>query len=225
MPMFTLPLKEVIRIEKADVETGVGIGLDIYPIFDPTYRAPLNRKIVDHYWNQEIGQETIGMWRFAMRRKMNEIMRYYNQVLKTELITIDPLSTVNVKNESNSTHQHDASSTGTSDNTSENDGSGRSVSSEFPQTALSGNGDYATSAVDNANKTQVKANVENAGSETGTDTDSNSSTSTGYTGAASQLLTAYRSTLLNVDIAIIDDMSELFMGLWGPMGTPNGGLL
>ncbi len=70
------------------------LGLSEYPIFDANYRAPLNDKIIDHFYFREIGFETAGMFSFYMRRTMNEIMPKYNALYAAQM-TIDlehPLS-------------------------------------------------------------------------------------------------------------------------------------
>lgn len=67
------------------LENEYEIGLDQYPIFDERYRKDLNKKICDHYYYREIGQETPDRFRQMMRRTMNEIMPYYNQLYKSEL--------------------------------------------------------------------------------------------------------------------------------------------
>lgn len=54
------------------------VGLSSYPIFDEGYRAQLNNKIMNHFYMREIGFETVGLFRFHVKRTMNEIMSYYN---------------------------------------------------------------------------------------------------------------------------------------------------
>ena len=61
-----------------------------YPIFDENYRAELENKILQHYYTQEIGLETVGLWKLKLRTKMREIMPYYNQLYKSELLKFDP---------------------------------------------------------------------------------------------------------------------------------------
>lgn len=76
------------------VENHFDLGLKDYPIFDENYRATLNGKIIDHYYFREIGQETAGLFRFYLNRTMNEIMPYYNQLYKSELLEFNPLYNV-----------------------------------------------------------------------------------------------------------------------------------
>ena len=85
-----------------------------YPIFDESYRYNLNRKIIQHYYTREIGEETYGLWKLRVAATMQEIMPYYNQLYKSELEKINPLynldytttrhiNTENSKNAHNST--------------------------------------------------------------------------------------------------------------------------
>ena len=62
-----------------------------YPIFDEEYRGVLNAKILKHYYTREIGEETVGLWKFRLNTRMNEIMPYYNQLYKSQLIKFNPL--------------------------------------------------------------------------------------------------------------------------------------
>lgn len=49
-----------------------------FPIFDEKHRNTLCSKIIAHYYNDEIAYETVGLFKFNLRTKMNEIMPYYN---------------------------------------------------------------------------------------------------------------------------------------------------
>ena len=62
-----------------------------FPIFDETYRNVLLRKILKHYYTRQIGEETVGLWKLRMDTRLNEIMPYYNQLYKSELLEFNPL--------------------------------------------------------------------------------------------------------------------------------------
>lgn len=62
-----------------------------YPIFDEAYKPTLETKILRHFYTREIGLETYGLWKLKLEAKMNEIMPYYNQLYKSELIEFNPL--------------------------------------------------------------------------------------------------------------------------------------
>lgn len=210
MGVFTMPLKDVVRVTKGD------IGLDSYPLFREDYRSSLNEKIQNHFWNQEIGMESVDLWRFNMRRKMAEIMPYYNKLYDSENIKYDPLSTMNLETKSNNTQQQTSSSSGASVSSGTNDAKSRAVNSTFPQSALNDNdtGNYAdSSAESNASGANTGTASENR-SEQGTGTAAGDSTTTGYTGPAADLLMRYRAALLNIDMLVIRDLQELFMSVW-----------
>lgn len=61
-----------------------------WPIFDEDYRLSLERKILLSYYTREICEETYGLWKLRLDAKLNEIMPYYNQLYKSQLIEFDP---------------------------------------------------------------------------------------------------------------------------------------
>lgn len=81
------------------VNGGVDIGLNDYPIFDETYRKTLNEKIINHYYFEEIGQETPFKFRHYFRTAMHEIMPFYNQLYKSALVEIDNSKSVDWQEE------------------------------------------------------------------------------------------------------------------------------
>lgn len=237
MGTFTVSVSELIS-------QGFDFGMEPsdYPIFDESYRDPLNTKILTHYWNYEIGHETESMFRFSLNRKLREIMPYYNQLYLSTKIEFDPLSTMNysevldgtgnTSGTSTDTETGSTTSTGTSsshaDNTTETDSQSRSVRSDFPQVPLSDDQDYATNMDDSTSKTTATGSQDSTGSTTSDDSLTRNGSGTvsgdsanhserdmkGYNGPASELLMNYRRTLLNVDMLVIADLSVLFMGLW-----------
>ena len=215
MPSFTIQLKEIIKDDYSNI---VDIGLDWYPIFDETYRPGLNKKIIQHYWNREIGQETEFLFKFAMARKMNEIMPMYNQLYESEIsrmknadgTAMDPLSTIKLLTHNTGEDTSTGASNATVSNTTTN--KSRTVSSDTPQVPLAGDGDYATSGVD-ATSSSTGDNT-TAGNDSRTSNTTGDTTTGGYTESPILLVQRLRSAILNVDMMIIDELSELFMGVW-----------
>lgn len=76
------------------IENNFDIGLKDYPIFDENYRESLNRKIINHYYFREIGMETAELFKRYLNNTMNEIMPYYNQLYKSELLEFNPFYNV-----------------------------------------------------------------------------------------------------------------------------------
>jgi len=200
MGTFTVTLQEAIDLElEGNFEDEyTALGLDAYPIFEEGYRQALNDKIIAHYNEQEIGHETISMFRYAMRRKMNEVMPLFNQHYKASQIEIDPLLTVNIQNVGESTESSESVSSSTA--------GGRVVGSNTPQVRLAGQGDYATSAQDSNSKTDADG--------TASQTANSDNTTTGYQGNPAELIWALRQSFVNVDMMVIDSLQELFMMIW-----------
>lgn len=193
-------------------------GLDTFPVAKEfpdaeAFRASLAQKIIDHYWNREIGLESFSMWRFNMRRKMNEIMPYYNKLYVTELIKFDPLSTMNMETES--TNEQESFGSGTSTSAGDSVNTSKAVASDYPQTSVINNetGNYATSGQDSLGESKTTGTGEETRSENATA--SGKSSTKGYAGSAAALLTEYRSVLLNIDMMVISAVEELFMQVLG----------
>lgn len=222
MAEFTMPLCEVIEATGGTVDfatgvavmTGGDIGLGQYPIFQEPYRAGLNGKIIDHFYNREIGQETIEMFRLALRRKMNEIMPYYNQLYSSLALTFDPLSTVDITNISSGAGTSSTEVTSTATNEATNNSGSRTVSSETPQTMLSGNSDYASAASDVTATTTSAGDSTNSATDSSENTQNSESSVKGYQGPASELLMRYRDSMINIDLMVINDLETLFMLIW-----------
>lgn len=66
-----------------------------YPIWAEDYRVTLETKILKHYFNKEIGMETVGLWKLYLEERMNLIMPYYNQLYETATKNYDYMTDVN----------------------------------------------------------------------------------------------------------------------------------
>lgn len=211
MAEFTLTLKEVLEITP-------DIGLGEYPIFDEEYREQLNKKIIDHYFMQEIGAETIEMFRLFLRRKMNEVMPFYNQLYESERLKVDPFSTISLStiNSTSETTNSRVEGTSKGTNTTGVDARARVVNSNTPQGRLNGNADYASAATDSTSKTDTTANAneENSQNQSGQQRQEGNSVVTGYQGSQTEMLMRFRETFLNIDMMILDELGPLFMLVW-----------
>lgn len=72
-----------------------------FPIYDESYRSVLETKILRHYYFNEIGFETVGMFKHYLKARLNEIMPYYNQLYKSELLEFNPLYDVDLTTDNN----------------------------------------------------------------------------------------------------------------------------
>lgn len=212
-----------------------------YPIFDESYRSVLETKIIKHYYTREIGQETYGLWKLKLDTKLNEIMPYYNQLYRSELLEFNPLYNFNITRDHNTkfdskrTTGNDVSSSGTvnssgtdnSTKTTENEH--RDLYSDTPQGAIYNleNETYLTNArkvsddnYDRLSSTNTANSTQNTHTLSEGDDDFNSTEDYlehvyGFEGKdASELLIKYRNTFLNIDMQIIEELEELFFQLW-----------
>lgn len=98
-----------------DVETVLNDSWDKifthFDIYDEAHRADLCKKILRHYYTDEIAFETYGLWRLAINTKLMEIMPQYNSLYKASAEIINPLYNKNL------TRQYDGTSKGTNKGT------------------------------------------------------------------------------------------------------------
>lgn len=211
-----------------------------FPIFDENYRQILCRKILKHYYTREIAHETVGRWKLALNAKLNEIMPYYNQLYKSELLEFNPFYDVDLTRSregsgtSNKTSNNTETNIGTSKNVSSGSGTSNTDTlnrfSDTPQNSMDTQG-----IADSVPLTTVtKVNEDNTTTNESTDTLTRNDNKTGSgteninntdkyietvkgkqgTENYSSLLKKFRETFLNIDMMIIEDCSDCFFTLW-----------
>lgn len=82
-----------------------------FPIFDETYRTVLETKILKHYYTREIALESVGLWKLKLDTKLNEIMPYYNQLYKSQLLEFNPFYDVDLTTDHKLTRNEKADQT------------------------------------------------------------------------------------------------------------------
>lgn len=78
-----------------------------FPIFDEAYRNVLCTKILKHYYTREIGEEVVGLWKLRLDTRLNEIMPFYNQMYKSELLDFNPLYDTDLTTHHDSSRRED----------------------------------------------------------------------------------------------------------------------
>lgn len=168
-----------------------------FPIWNESDRLGLEESILLHYFTQEIGFETVGLWKLKLKMKLREIMPYYIELWKTTQREIDYLNDVDITEEivterdggfthdmtEAGTSQQNDSSTDTgeqSSNTTENGTMNKStnsntVNSDLPQVVLSGVTD-----VDYANNQQLNTGKDDTTAKNSVDTTAHSSNTLTY---------------------------------------------
>ena len=165
----------------------------------------LAKKIVNHYFMREIGQETIALFRHYVKVTMDELMEEYLPLIYTTSIQYDPL--VNVD------YTETFSRTANVESTGESNSSGLGVLSDTPQGQISKSailqGSYASST--NANENEVSSS---SGSDTTEDYTKHMKGNSGVSATAQKMIEQYRNNIRAIDKEIIEKLEPLFMGLY-----------
>lgn len=189
-----------------------------YPIFDENYRETLNNNILNHYYENEIGFETASLFRFYLNQKLNEIMPYYNELYKVQHDMINNITNnVNLTETFKRNTETDTSSNSNSVNTGNSNS--KNLFQDTPQGNIS-NQDIDASSVYASNITLNKNNTSNSISDTsstnGVGVEEYIKTIVGNNGNKYNIdiLKQVKDNLMNIDLMIINELNELFMGIY-----------
>jgi len=160
-----------------DPEPSAAFYLDQLPLFDDAYRPVILSHILDRYSTRRLGYNMPDQFGLAVRRWANLNLGPMSTLNRMYLSTavVLPLTT------------QDAQTT-TTDHA-------RDATSDFPQTQLGGNVDYASFATDRAAE-QVKDEQGRVGR------------------SVMELLAEQRAAYLNADLLVLDGMDSLYLGVW-----------
>ena len=209
MAKYTIELNTLLKDEKFNV-----FDFD-YDFYDEVRKPIFELKFKDYYRFHEIGFETVERFQHNLKAKLNLIMPYYKQLYETELASKDINFLLN--KDLKETFIRDIEGNDTSNNVSSTIAKSDSISKE----SYLDNGNADLSLTDGL--TGISSNGSNGDTQSKSDsTTSNKSTekteliSQGNIGITSsaELLQKWRDTIINIDKMIIDELSDLFFGLW-----------
>ena len=204
MAKYTITIKTLI-------DNNFDFQMTNYPIFDENYRETLNNNILHHYYENEIGFETASLFRFYLNQKLNEIMPYYNELYKVQKKIIDEnllLNNVNL------TEKLTGSNTTNTSSTSQSSNKGKNLFQDTPQ------GQISQTDIDNqtwaTNLTLNKNDIKDESSATGSGTNEYLKTIVGNNGGKFNIdvLNDIKNNLMNIDLMIINELNDLFMGIF-----------
>jgi hypothetical protein len=184
------------RTDPPTPELGADLYLSNLPIFNALYRPVIVSHILDRYRTRRLGYDTPGEWMLAFRRWGNLHMTVPNLRYASTAIDL-PLD--------------DRDATDTREATTH----GLDIGSDFPQSVISGDTDYASAATDR--RTADNSTEHRTGRET----------------SVMRLLDEQRAAYLNVDEEVLAGLDSLFLGVFdmgegmrpeGQYGFPWGGL-
>lgn len=202
------------------MDNNFDFGLKDYPIFDEEYRTVLNNKILMHYYMDEIGFETAGLFKVYLNNKMNEIMPYYNELYKKQkdlLLNFDKTTNLTETFTRDNTTDTNTKSNSTSSNTA--NGSSKNVYQDTPMGSITqqdiDNYDHASNQ--EFNKNQNTSNIVDNSNLTGkaTSLENYIRTKTGNNGRlyGIEILKMIKNNYMNIDEMIINELQDLFMGI------------
>lgn len=209
-----VPASTTTRYTKATYKK---LGLNEYPLFDESYRSHLNDKIIDHFYFREIGFETAAQFAWYMRRTMNEIMPYYNEMYVAQAKMDDPLTDIS-RNWRESWNQ-DVADTGNVKNEVNSTDNNRNVYQDTPMSLLSNTGSPSVEDMDYATNVTYNDDVASSDSTRTMDTNRNDAgwrvhEESGRNHSQAALMKEYFDVFKNLDMEVIKDLENLFMGLW-----------
>lgn len=173
----------------------------------------LATKIVDHYYLKDLGFETYAMFKHYAKIQMEEIMESKLPLIYSSAIKYDVL--VNVDYTESFTRNLDISSSSSSNSTA--NGSGLVVSSDTPQGQISKesilNGTYATQT--SATESESSGSDNSTGSSnTDEDYTKKIKGNSGVSATAQKMIEQYRENIRAIDYEIIEELNDLFFGLF-----------
>lgn len=231
MAEYTIQLRTLLH-------TDFKPALDDYPIFDESYRSALNTKIINHYYDYEIGLETPDLFNHYLSTRMAEIMPYYNEMYRVQALIANPFHNFEYSETSKRETDQDNTQTTTGENiestSQESDTTftkgqvrSHSAQSDTPQSNLTpynvATGGYASLV----NMSETESDNDVTSGQASTDARQNSQTATAgniktvddyirtITGSQGiskpEILKQYKSAFINIDREIINDLRDLFM--------------
>lgn len=183
-------------------------------------KEKLAKKIVNHYLMQEIGSETIGLFRHRAKVKMNELMEEKLPLIYSAAIQYDPLVNVDYTETFTRNIKSDGTNSGESNSESTSNSNGITLNSNTPQGRVSKDdilsGKYVTTTSGSESEANANSNTTTSG-EAQNNTDENYEKrvkgNSGVSATAQKMVEQFRENIIAIDRDIIRECSNLFMGL------------
>ena len=177
----------------------------------------LAKKIVNHYYMREIGQETIGLWIHYVKDTMTLLMEEYLPLIYSSSIEYDPL--INVDYTESFSRSSNVDNTGASVSNSTNNASSLGVNSDTPQGQISKTAILQGAYASNTSATETQSTIGNRTDTTsGTDAEEEYTKqivgNSGVSATAQKMIEQYRNNIRAIDREIIEKLEPLFMGLY-----------
>ena len=177
-------------------------------------KLAFEKQFILHYYTREIGVETFGWWKVRLKSKLFDVMPKYKQLYDIEQKKYNLYDTVNM--EKTVTSANNTSGKGSSKQTSENSRQTDDLYSDTPQGGLENvkAGKYLSEYryLDDNSATAVNNKNENNSTQNSQQTEKWSGKESGLT--YSEIKMKERKAILNINLMLIGEFEELFMGVF-----------
>lgn len=215
MSKYTTELRYICEVAAGLSESVDGASIDTiltaaapsifnfdWDIFDEAYRLPLEVKILRHFYTREIGEETVGLWKLRLQDKLTLIMPKYNQLYESARMEFNPFYDTEYTRTGSNSGSGQVNTQSNSDTTN--------MHSDTPQNGLTSvlDGEYLTDA-------DVSSGTSNSGQSSQNQGAFEETVAGKMRGESySRLLIEYRQSFINIDAMLMNELNDLFMGLW-----------
>lgn len=195
MEKYTITLGEI-------VENNIEIFDFDYPFYNEERRKQFEQHFIEHFYFDEIGQETVARFKQRLKIKLNLIMPYWNKIFLADELEQRILNNYDVTE--TYTREVEKSTSATSNNTSKN------LASDTPvtRTDLNSNNDYYSSIIKDIGEGTSQAEGESKENWT--------RRMTGNIGVQTDAdaIIKYWQSLRQIELEIFNQCSDLFMGVY-----------
>lgn len=201
---------------KSLMDNNFNFGLQDYPIFDEDYREHLNDMILKHYYMSEIGFETANLFKQYLNNKMHEIMPYYNTLYKLQTDLLNNAGGIDQNVNLTETYTHNVTTEGTSESQSNSNNENKNVSQNTPQGNLTEQNINNFNYADNINFGNNNSEITDSSNTSGKSIEDYIKKIQGNNGQkyAYEVLIAVKNNILSIDLEVINQLEDLFMGVF-----------
>ena len=193
MGKYTLTIQEILS-------NNVNIFDFDYSFYNESYKKGFEKKFLDRFLFDEIGAETVARFKHNLRTTLNEIMPYYTHLYETSIYEYNPILNYDVQE----VIMRDVS------NEQEEEGTITDSNKNY-DTPINFNGNYKNSP-SNINDNENINNI----SRKGLVSEVHKRNTTGNIGVMTtqDLIMKERAIIINIDKLILDELNNLFMGVY-----------
>lgn len=171
-----------------------------YDFYNEDLKKKFEKKFIDHYLMEEIGFETIGLFKHYLRTSLNEMYPFYRHLYETTSYIYNPILNYDVNEE--------IVREIISDSTSSSKGEGKNFGYDTPRIKTT---DYKNSP-SNINEDSTSNEVNSNGNQK----ENYNRVTKGNIGVMTtqDLIMKERAIIINIDKQILEELNNLFMGVY-----------